>query len=71
MAGPLVIDDDVAPLARQMLGDQRAGDAGADNENIASQTGLQFLPGKPLKPVDPRRAAARRSSCSAVHSSSM
>ena len=55
----LAIDDhDIEPLPRQPFGDQRAGDAGADDQRIAfgvfEEFGARRMPGR----RKPRRAAA-------------
>jgi hypothetical protein len=55
----LTVDDhDVEPLARQPFRDQRAGDAGADDQRLAAQVFSDRRPRRMLRRGKPRRRAA-------------
>ena len=55
-----VDDDDIEPLARQALGDQRSGDAAADDQRIAFQVLADIEANRMLTRGKPRRAAAAK-----------
>ena len=58
-AGQLAIDDDdVEALPRQAFGDQRSGDAGADNQRIAFEVFADFAARRMCRRRKPRRTAA-------------
>ena len=53
-------DDDIESLARQALGDQRSGDAGADDQRIAFQVLADVEADRMLARGKPRRASAAK-----------
>jgi hypothetical protein len=60
-AGQLAVDDDdIQPLARQALGDQRSGNAAADDQRIAFDVLADLKPDRMLARPKPRRSAAAK-----------
>lgn len=61
MAGQFTIDDyDVQPLSRQPFGHQRAGDAAANDQGVATDVFDQGMTGRAGRPGKPGRAAAMK-----------